>query len=766
MTRNEQQTWEELIEPELRRVGWELESQLRIGPGRINVSGDNMYTPTSMMIVDYVLCYRGIRLAVLEVKAEGRSLDSARLQASQYTDRLMIQFSIAANGDDWILTENQTDEYESLKAPPAPEDILNRMGVEIDWDRWGESFSADYYGDQITRESVRSYQELAISKTLWHFGQGHDRALLVMAPGTGKIFTVFQLIWKMMKGGSLPNQHVLFLTDRNSLKDQAYHAFSGFSEAERLVIDKEIVSRGDHQVGKVFFANYQTMDLALDGRKIYEHFDADFFDLVVIDECHRSGFGDWFGVLEHFASALQLGLTATPRAFEESSRTLSEEERRRDTSHYFGEEIYQYSLKQAVEDGFLVPHFLEKRVTKLGGDGFTGPDGSQLTSLNFERDIRRYDRTKAIAEDLWKVLGTAGLRDEKTIVFCVDDTHAGLMAAELCRLAGDDDYAARITPAERNSHDLERNFALVGSSKPKVAVTVDLLSTGVDVPDVKNIVFVRPLQSSILYQQMKGRGARLSEEVDKRYFTIFDYSGASELEDSEFDGHPVNRKKIPIETKPTSKSKVFLPEPTNQNYSDYGVELTISSTDTNRYVTFADGRRISFEDYSEQSREFIQAFVNKDVNQLLDIWIDKSTRQELRERLIDKNILPAVFQDCQDLWATDDVDILAKIGFDLLRVPTRRQRVDRLWEDDLESLKQSVDRESGIDMIFEFWRAALDHYVLFGIDQLEQARTYTSPEFAVRFGSFQRLTSDYGSVQELKDDLEVVKKHLYVAMAV
>jgi type I restriction enzyme R subunit len=276
---------------------------------------------------------------------------------------------------------------------------------------------------------------MAINKTLWQFAQGNDRVLLLMATGTGKTFTVFQLVWKLLSGRALKREHVLFLTDRNSLKDQAYRAFSAYSASERVQIDKDVVAKGQHEVGKIFFANYQNLDEDLDGKKVYEHYDPDFFDLVIIDECHRSGFGDWFGVLEHFSSALQLGLTATPRDLEEGDRALTAEEKRRDTQHYFGDPVFTYSLKQAIEDGYLVPYLLEERVTNVDEDGFTGPDGKRYTTSNFERDIRMPDRTKAIAEDLWEILGKYELRDEKSIVFCVDDTHAAFMAQELRRLS-------------------------------------------------------------------------------------------------------------------------------------------------------------------------------------------------------------------------------------------------------------------------------------------------------------------------------------------
>ena len=761
MARNERLTCKEVIEPALGAAGWSWQEQLRIGPGKVNLTGDSMYDETQSIIADYLLRYRSVPLLILEAKAEGESAADGMQQASRYARRLSIRYSLASNGADWILTDNETGDYEALQAPPTPEEVIARLGVSIDWPRWEGSFAATYHVDQVTRKSVRPYQDMAINKALWQFAQGNDRVLLLMATGTGKTFTVFQLVWKLLSGRALKREHVLFLTDRNSLKDQAYRAFSAFTAAERVQIDKEAVAKGQHEVGKIFFANYQNLDEELDGKKVYEHYEPDFFDLVIVDECHRSGFGDWFGVLDHFGSALQLGLTATPRELEEGDRALTAEEQRRDTQHYFGNPVFVYSLKQAIEDGYLVPYLLEERVTNVDEDGFTGPDGKRYTTSNFERDIRMPDRTKAIAEDLWETLGKYELRDEKSIIFCVDDAHAAFMAQELRRLSGNPDYAARITRAERNSHQLERNFAVVGPSNPRVAVTVDLLTTGFDAPDVKNIVFVRPLRSAILYKQMKGRGTRLCEDINKRYFTIFDYSGASQLEDAEFDGHPANRQSG--YTKKTSRPKK-VGEAVPKVLAE-GVSVVISTT--NRYVCLADGRKLPFEEYTEQSREFILDVSHKGLDELLRIWIDKSSRNELREALRDRDIYPSAFRHYLDLPDTDDIDILAKIGFQLPRVPTRGDRTNRLWdEDQIWLLDQVGEKDIEDEQRFKtrFWHTALDHYRLFGIDDLEQARTYSAPQFAEQFGSFNSLSTRYGGPALLKSDLEQVKRHLYVPM--
>lgn len=785
MSRNERDTCKELISPALEAVGWAWDREVLIGPGRVNLTGESMYDDSQRIIADYVLRYRNMPLAILEAKAEGIDASNGIQQGSRYAARLDIRFSISSNGVEYILTDNSTGENETFSEPPGPQDLLRRLGVQIDWDQWGAAFDAPWHVDQVTLKRVRGFQESAIYRTITTFAQGIDRALLLMATGTGKTFTVFQLSWKLLESGVLDRNHILFLTDRNSLKNQAYNAFSAFSTSERVIVDKDTVKKGNHQVGKLFFANYQNLDEELDGKKLYEHFDADFFDLVIIDECHRSGFGDWFGVLEHFQSAKQLGLTATPRELEQENRVLTDEEKRRDTYDYFGDPIFTYSLKDAIEDGFLVPYLLEERISNLDENGYTGPDGKHYATSNFERDIRMPERTKFIAEDLWQMFGKYDLRDEKTIVFCVDDTHAAFMASELRRLSGDPNYAARITRSERNSHQLERNFALVGSSKPRIAVTVDLLSTGFDAPDVRNIVFARPLKSSILYKQMKGRGTRLCDDIDKRYFTIFDYAGAADLEDSEFDGHPANKQKSKT-TKKKAAKKPGTPPPAPKPVAK-GVSVFLS--DSERYVCLADGSKVPFDEYREQSKEIIREVAPDDIPDLLDLWVGKETRKDLRELLADRNVYVPAFRHFYQLDDTDDVDILAKVGFDLPRVPSRRDRSDRFWNTEepwLNGLLGVESRPAAVpapnpqelqrvadgltafpqgDPRIRFWHAALDHYTIFGIDDLERGDTYKAPQFVEQFGSFSRFLKTYGGANRLRSDLEEVKRHLYVKMA-
>jgi type I restriction enzyme R subunit len=728
----------------------------------VNLSGGNMYDDTQRLVVDYLLRLGPLPLAVLEAKAETEAAADGMQQGSRYANRLSLRFSVASNGTEYILTDNQTGNYETLTTVPSPLDLLARAGRQVAWGTWRRAFESPWHIDQVSQKRVRPYQQMAIYETMFRFASGQRRVLLLMATGTGKTFTVFQLIWKLINGNVLANNHILFLTDRNNLQDQAWRAFSAFTSDERVVIDKEVVRRGEHMVGKIFFANYQNLDEELDGRKLFEYYPRDFFDLVIVDECHRSGFGDWFPIFQYFDQAFQLGLTATPREIDDTGRPLSEEEQRRDTYAYFtgspdGEPAYTYSLKQAIEDGYLVPYLLEERLTNLDETGYVAPDGTAYSTANFERDIRLPERTRVIAEDLWAQFGRQDLRDEKAIVFCVDDTHAAFMAQELRRISGDDQYAGRITRSERNSHQLERNFAEVGRAKPRVAVTVDLLTTGFDAPDVKAVVFVRPVKSAILYKQMKGRGTRLCQDIDKRYFFIFDYTGASQLEDAEFDGHPANRQK-PLKQKAPPKSSTHQPQvkPVGQ-----GVRVYISSTES--YVCLADGRKLPFDEYRERSKEVIRKISPVDTQTLLNLWIDKNTRRDLRMELKDNDIHVAAFRKYFDLDAADDVDIISKVGFDLVRVPMRRDRVVRFWDAEQPWLTQLVGDQNPTKT--QFWETCLDHYALYGIDDLEQGQTYSAPQFVERFGNFFQLLAQYGGGARLRTDLEEVKRHLYVPMA-
>ena len=233
-----------------------------------------MYDDTQRLVVDYLLRIGPLPLAVLEAKGEAEAAADGMQQGSRYANRLGVRFSIASNGAEHILTDNQTGTFETLADIPSPAELLSRAGRQVAWEAWKKAFETPWHVDQVSQKRVRPYQQMAIYETMFRFAAGQNRVLLLMATGTGKTFTVFQLIWKLMNGGVLKNNHVLFLTDRNNLQDQAWRAFSAFASDERVVIDKDVVRKGEHQVGKIFFANYQNLDEDLDGKKLFEHYPA------------------------------------------------------------------------------------------------------------------------------------------------------------------------------------------------------------------------------------------------------------------------------------------------------------------------------------------------------------------------------------------------------------------------------------------------------------------------------------------------------------
>ena len=261
------------------------DSEVVIGPGRVTLSGESMHDLSKSVRADYVLRMGQMPLAVLEAKAADVDASIGIDQGTMYANRLGLRFSISSNGSEWIITDNKTGEYENLDSCPTPQNIFERYGLSIDWDKWEKTFNANWY-ESTPKKDVRAYQEMAIFETLRNFAGGENRVLLLMATGTGKTFTVSQLVWKLMRGGALKHDRVLFLTDRNNLKDQAYRAFGVFDKDERVSVDKETVRKKEHRIGKIFFANYQNLDEELDGKKLYEHYESDFFDLVVIGECH------------------------------------------------------------------------------------------------------------------------------------------------------------------------------------------------------------------------------------------------------------------------------------------------------------------------------------------------------------------------------------------------------------------------------------------------------------------------------------------------
>ncbi|RLI41224.1 restriction endonuclease subunit R, partial [Candidatus Bathyarchaeota archaeon] len=538
---NEADTRVKLIDPKLHESGWTermIEREKVIAKGMIiNESGDRL----PVRKPDYILYYPdkdGILLAVIEAEAEDKSHLAGMQQAKEYMERLNVPFAYSTNGhkieeyDDFHQTQRTLEKF------PSPEDLWKRYveGKELKevFKEEGEKNPLLYPYYPFPDKPIRYYQEVAVRNAIEAILRGQKKVLLTMATGSGKTYVAFQIVWKLYK--SRKNRRVLYLVDRIFLRRQAHDAFYPFGNArEELVGSERIPKHRD-----IYFATYQTLYSEKDGKRVYELFKPNFFDMIIIDECHRSGWKRWHDILRHFSGAIHLGLTATPKRDDNI-----------DTYAYFGEPVYDYPMRVGIEDGYLAPCEIFRIFTNIDKAGVLNitevksqgakievPEGVELkeyyTLEEFEREITLPDRTKRICEHLARILESTGPKG-KTAIFCVSQSHAAEIAKELNNHFGPlfkvRNYAVRVVTDEPYAHDILKEFRDSEKDFPVVTTTVDLLSTGVDIPPVRNIVFLKPVDSKVVFHQIIGRGARIDENSGKFTFRIIDYTNATRLFD-------------------------------------------------------------------------------------------------------------------------------------------------------------------------------------------------------------------------------------------
>src|SRR5947199_2232558 len=601
----EADTCRRFVVPKLQAAGWDNEpysiaEQRTITDGRIVPVGKGFVRRASKR-VDYLLRYRrDFPLAVVEAKPEYKTAADALQQAKQYAEMLGLKFAYASNGPDTIEFDYFTGLEKTISAYPSPEELWQRY-------RDGKQLKNDTAVDQLLtpinftlKQGERYYQEIAINRAVEAIVTGKRRILLTMATGTGKTPVAFQICWKLWNArwnrtGEHRRPKILYLSDRNILIDDPKDKiFAQFGDARaKIEYGNAVKSR------EIYFAIYQT--LAEDERRpgLYKEYAPDFFDLIIIDECHRGSAreeSNWREILEYFEPAYQLGMTATP---------LRDETR--DTYLYFGNPIYQYSLRQGIEDGFLAPYRVHRVISQWDAAGWRPskddidrygrriPDGVYGTP-DFERKVALLKRTEAIAKHLTDFLNKTD-RFAKTIVFCVDQEHASEMRRELSNLNSDlraqyPDYVCRVTADEGQigRGPLSR-FQDVESRSPVVLTTSQLLTTGVDAPTCKNIVIARVVGSLTEFKQIIGRGTRVRDDYGKLWFNIIDYTGSATqlFADPDFDGEPakvteeemnengmtlVVREAAPEEEPPVAQEAVTIVEPPeverNKYYFDGG----------------------------------------------------------------------------------------------------------------------------------------------------------------------------------------------------
>lgn len=594
MPLNEADTRARLIDPKLEAAGWGATQigrehfyrrDVQYTDGRIVLRGERAHHREARKI-DYVLRYtEGFPIAVVEAKAETEEPEAGLEQAKGYAADLAVPFAYATNGRRIVEYDHFARTSRELTAFPSPEELWERwvLNVGLTDPAAGPSlrearplYDPDaaaarrrnpllhpFCPESETGKTPRYFQEAAVHAVIQRIMRGQSRILLTLATGTGKTFIAFQMAWKLIKSGWLKRRHpdrparILFLADRVVLRDQAYKNFAPF--ATEGSDPRAIIQGGAPNLHRdLYFGIYQTLWLeGEDGQRLFERFPRDFFDLIIIDEAHRSGFGTWREILDHFSSAIHLGMTATPRqsdnvdtygyfCADEPEVLVKPDDPRSGTRR---PAAYEYSLGRGIEDGFLATYKVHRVRTTVdqaglrmqeaveqGAEVFV-PEGAEpreeYHTPQFEREITLPDRTRAMVDHLAGLLRRFG-PTERTMVFCVDIPHAQLVARLLndaFAYLGLDPYAVPIVAEEADALTWLGQFQDSDRKTPVVATTAELLSTGVDVPSCRNIVFMKTLSSPVLFKQIIGRGSRVDPATDKLWFRVIDYTGATRLFD-------------------------------------------------------------------------------------------------------------------------------------------------------------------------------------------------------------------------------------------
>lgn len=544
------------ITPAIEKAGWDKTTQfleeVSFTDGKIYVRG-KLHARGKAKRADYILYYKpNIPIAIIEAKDNKHEVGAGMQQALEYSDILEIPFVFSSNGDGFIFhdktvsdetIETQLDN-ESFPSPALLWEKYKKFkGIETPEAQ--SIVEQDYYDDGTGRKP-RYYQQIAINRTIEAIAKKQNRILLVMATGTGKTYTAFQIIWRLWKSGA--KKRILFLADRNALIDQTRRGdFKHFKE-HMTVVQK-------HQVDKayeVYLALYQGLTGSEEASNIYKQFSPDFFDLIVVDECHRGSAKEdsaWREILEYFKSATQIGLTATPK----ETDTVSNIE-------YFDEPIYTYSLKDGIDDGFLAPYRVIRMTLDIDAEGWRPPkqfkdkDGNFVEDriynrVDFDRKLIVEERRKLVAQKVTEFLKGSD-RYDKTIVFCCDIEHAEGMRSELAKANGDlvsqnHKYIVRITgDNDMGKRELD-NFINPEEPLPVIATTSELMTTGIDAQTVKLIVLDQNIRSMTKFKQIIGRGTRINEAYNKHFFTILDFRNATDqFADKDFDGPPIRVKPV------------------------------------------------------------------------------------------------------------------------------------------------------------------------------------------------------------------------------
>ena len=768
---NEAETRAEHIDPALKAAGWgvvEGSRVLREYPitlGRIEGLGRR----AKPLIADYVLVYRNTKLAVIEAKAWDEALTEGVAQAKQYAGKLAVRFSYATNGQGIYGIDMETGKEGEWPHYPSPDELWSRTFAKQD--AWRDRFALVPFEDKAGSHPGRYYQDIAVERVMAAVAAGKPRVLLTLATGTGKTFIAFQISWKLFQSrwnlSREPSRRprILFLADRNILADQAYNAFSAFPEDALVRIAPDDIRKKGRvpKNGSLFFTIFQTFMSGppKDGKPspYFGEYPPDFFDFIVIDECHRGGANDesnWRDILEYFAPAVQLGLTATPKRKDNV-----------DTYAYFGEPVFIYSLKDGINDGYLTPFKVKQISTTLDDYVYTPDDkliegeietGKRYTEPDFNKIIEIKEREAHRVKLFMDLIN----QQEKTLVFCATQDHA-LAVRDLInqmKTGTDPNYCQRVTAndgalGEQHLRDFQDNEKTI----PTILTTSQKLSTGVDARNIRNIVLMRPINSMIEFKQIIGRGTRLYDGKD--YFTIYDFVKAHHhFNDPEWDGEPIEPDPTPAPLPPRPD---LLPDRVREKPAEYAkrqkikVKLADGKARMIQHMMVTsfwhpDGTPMSAQQFMELLFGKLPEFF-KDEAELRALWSLPDTRAKLLERLAEKGFgkeQMAEMQKIIDAERSDLFDVLAHVAYALPPL-SREDRASKA------KVEISHHFNSKQQVFLDF---VLSHYVTVGVEELDQEKL--TPLLRLKYhNSIADAVADLGKPEEIGQVFAGFQKYLY-----
>ena len=770
MQETEADTRANRIDPVLREAGWGVVngSQIRrelVCPGRI-ISGGERANPMS---ADYVLSYKGRKLAVVEAKRAGLGYTDGVGQAKEYSRRLKARYAYSTNGIAWYGIDTNTGTEGDLQLPfPGPQELWDLCYPE--GNDWRDRFGAVPFETGGGKWQPRYYQHNAITAVLEAIAQEKNRILLTLATGTGKTSIAFQIAWKLFQSSwnlsGIPTRRprILFLADRNILADQAYNSFNAFPPDALMRIDPEEVRKrgGVPTNANIFFTIFQTfMTSGKDGETefTFEGYAPDFFDFIVIDECHRGGAKDestWRGILEYFRPAVQLGLTATPKR-----------DANTDTYKYFGDPVYSYALKEGIGDGFLTPFKVRQMASTM--DTYTLSDGDEVIYGEIDPDKEYNEKdfnTKLIIDEREKSRVQEFMdqidQRQKTLVFCATQDHAARVRNFINQVKDNPDphYCERVTADDGKLGEQHlREFQDNEKTLPTILTTSQKLSTGVDARNIRNIVLLRPIKSMIEFKQIIGRGTRTFDGKD--FFTVYDFVKAHEhFNDPEWDGEPLppedpGKPKTPGSDHPEPSGGIDEPEQPREPTEKIVVKLADGKERRIRYIAATtymfNGRPITAQEFMDHLFGDLGTLVTGEA-ELRDIWSDPERRTGFLQRLSEMGYDRERMNDMRrliDAPNSDIFDVLAYIRFTLAPL-ARSERVEAAKAAGMDGYEEEMR---------EFLGYVLQSYEMQGIRELEPAKL--SDFLRIRYGGMNDAKRRLGSIAEIRDAFIDVQKQLF-----